>query len=78
VSEFRIGANQPPRGPLKLRLRELREAAGLTQYQLADAVGCHVMTIVRLEKGEGRPNAATLGQLASALGVTPAELVATP
>jgi transcriptional regulator with XRE-family HTH domain len=65
----------PPHGPLKLRVRELREALGLTPAELAARMGCHVMTIRRLELGGGRPNAADLGRLAKALEVEPSELL---
>jgi transcriptional regulator with XRE-family HTH domain len=78
VSEFHFYRTPPAVGPLKLRVRELREAAGLKPGELAAQAGCATSTIVRLESGHGRPNEKDLAKLATALGVTPAELVATP
>jgi DNA-binding XRE family transcriptional regulator len=36
-------------------LREFRENAGLTQQQLADAVGVHVQYISAIERGARKP-----------------------
>jgi transcriptional regulator with XRE-family HTH domain len=74
MSEFTLRGSLPA-GPLKLRVKELREARGLTRADLAARAGCDRMTIARLERGAGRPNAKDLERLASALGVTPEELV---
>jgi transcriptional regulator with XRE-family HTH domain len=60
--------------PLKLRMRVLREARGLTQAQLAERAGCNVVTIIRLERGNGHPNRADLERFAKALSVTLQEL----
>ena len=38
------------------KLREVREAKGLTQKQLADASDIHSNTIAKLERGEQEPN----------------------
>jgi transcriptional regulator with XRE-family HTH domain len=54
------------------RVRELREAAGLSQRDLARAVGTSQPAIVRLELGGGMPRLDTLERVADALG---AELV---
>ncbi len=51
------------------RLRELREAAGLTQVQLAERVGLYSQGVVKLERGEREPAWATVIVLAEALGV---------
>lgn len=59
------GAKQPF-GP---RLRVLREAAGLTQAQLAEGAGLHPQAVVKLERGEREPAWATVLALAEALGV---------
>jgi putative transcriptional regulator len=37
------------------RVRELRRRLGLTQYQLADLLGCHQPTISHWESGHTRP-----------------------
>jgi putative transcriptional regulator len=74
MTELRLGGSLPNR-PLKLRLKEIREAQGLTREELAARVGCSRMTILRLERGDGRPNARDLDKLAKALGVTVKELL---
>jgi transcriptional regulator with XRE-family HTH domain len=55
--------------PFARRLRELREAAGLTQVQLAQAAGLHRQGIAKLEGGERAPAWDTVQKLAAALGV---------
>jgi len=57
------------------RLRALREAAGLSQLQLAAASGLTHEAISRLEVGHKSPNARTVHQLAHALRVTPERFV---
>jgi HTH-type transcriptional regulator / antitoxin HipB len=57
---------------LGLRIRDQREAAGLTQKELADRIGSTQPAIARLEAGGQEPTVATLRRIASALG---AELV---
>jgi transcriptional regulator with XRE-family HTH domain len=53
-----------------LRLRELREAAGLTQQQLADAAGLKLGGLRDIEQGASRaPRWDTVLALANALGV---------
>ena len=52
-----------------VRLRELREAAGLTQSQLADRAGMHLHGITKLEQGDRAPAWATVLALAEALEV---------
>ena len=53
------------------RLRELREAAGLSQQALADAAGMNVWGVAKLEQGKREPGWATVLDLAAALGVAP-------
>jgi excisionase family DNA binding protein len=57
------------------RLRALREAAGLTQLQLAAASGLTHETISRLERGQRAASAETVRQLAQALRVEPDRFV---
>ena len=57
------------------RLRALREAAGLTQLQLAAVSGLTHEAISRLERGQRAASAETVRQLAQALGVTPEQFV---
>lgn len=52
------------------RLRELREAAGLTQQQLAERVGCRWLAVSRWERGEREPGWGQVNALCEALGVS--------
>jgi transcriptional regulator with XRE-family HTH domain len=52
------------------RLRELREAASLSQEALAQRAGMHRFGIAKLERGEREPVWATVRALARALGVS--------
>ena len=61
--------------PLLLRLRELREAAGLTQEQLAEMVGTRQGTISDHERGKAtRIDYDLIERLADALGIQPGDL----
>jgi transcriptional regulator with XRE-family HTH domain len=55
-------------------LRELREAAGLTDTELAAKVGVPAGTVRGWEGGGAAPDARDVGLLALALGVTPKEV----
>lgn len=55
---------------LGARLRELRQAAGLTQAELARRTGIHRPNIARVEAGRHTPSLETLSRLASAIGVS--------
>lgn len=52
------------------RIKTARVAAGLSQQQLADVVGTHVMGISKWERGIALPNSDSLGKLTGALGVS--------
>ena len=54
-----------------VRLKELREAAGLSQQQLAERAGMHLYGIAKLEQGVREPGWVTVLDLAAALGVEP-------
>ncbi|MDP9528493.1 helix-turn-helix domain-containing protein [Pseudomonas protegens] len=56
------------------RLISLRGEKNLTQQQLADAVGITPSQISRYESGQAKPRRTVLFKLATALGVTVAEL----
>jgi transcriptional regulator with XRE-family HTH domain len=55
--------------PFGARLKELREAAGLTQKALAEKVGMALRSISRFETGEREPEWSGVQALAEALGV---------
>lgn len=64
--------------PLQLRVRELREALGLTQGALAQQAGVRRATVSDLETGKSKGiDFATAEQLAKVLGVKPHELFTT-
>jgi transcriptional regulator with XRE-family HTH domain len=58
------------------RIRQLREAAGLTRAELAHRVGLKPATIGFLEDGYFLPRATDIPILAAALGVSAEELIA--
>lgn len=57
-------------------IRELREQKKMTQRQLADILHISDKTVSKWETGRGLPDVAILMELAGALGVTAAELLA--
>jgi DNA-binding XRE family transcriptional regulator len=57
------------------RIRQLREAARMTQGELAATAGIGRVTLVRIENGEQSPRYETLVALARAFGQPVAELV---
>jgi transcriptional regulator with XRE-family HTH domain len=65
-------STQHPLGPA---LRRLREAAGVTQMQLAVQAGVSHDTVVRLERDQGNP---TLDSLRAVLAVLGGRLEITP
>jgi transcriptional regulator with XRE-family HTH domain len=56
------------------KLRRVRQAARLTQRELADRAGVPATTIAKWEGGFHRPYASSLAVLAAALGVPPDSL----
>lgn len=50
-------------------LRQWRQLAGLTQDNLAEAVGVHRTTIVRWEQGKTHPTAEDIAKIEKALAV---------
>lgn len=60
---------------MKNRIKELREAAGLTQSELGDRVGAHWQTIQRLESGSTRLDTDWMERLGGALQVSPLAIV---
>ena len=64
------------RQSLGKRIRAVREAAGMTQSDLATAAGIGRVTEVRIENGEQSPRYETLVAIARALGQPIADLLA--
>ena len=59
---------------MKTRVRELRQAAGLTQQQLADLVRVSSRTIISIEKEQYSPSLMLAYRLALVFGVSLEEL----
>ena len=57
------------------RVRELREARGLSQEELRNAADVHTTAVSRMERGEREPRLTTILRLARGLDVEPGELV---
>jgi transcriptional regulator with XRE-family HTH domain len=58
------------------KLKRLRRGAALTQEQLAERSGVSASSIVAIERGDRpNPHPGTLGKLAKALDVSPADLL---
>ena len=57
------------------KLKVARQAAGMTQGQLAEAIGCRVKDISRWENGHVEPGALTVKKMAQALGCSMDDLV---
>lgn len=76
------GSNSVPRMPpraepqpaLGKAVRQLREAKGLTQEQVAHAADVHPTWVSRLEGGELNPSWGMVGRIAAGLGVSRTEL----
>ncbi len=56
------------------RLREIRKSRGLTQKDVADAIGVHELTIRRYEK-DRKPTVAAVTSMAALFGVNPGYLL---
>ncbi len=59
---------------MKTRVRQCRQAAGLTQQQLADRVGVSVRTILSIEKEQYNPSLMLAYRLARVFDVTVEQL----
>ena len=59
---------------MKTRVRQLRQAAGLTQQQLADLVHVSSRTIISLEKGQYSPSRMLAYRIALVFHTTVEEL----
>ncbi len=56
-------------------LKQLRQAALLTQQELADRIGVPYQRVGEWERGTSTPRPGNQRKLCEALGVTPAELL---
>ncbi len=52
-----------------------RKAAGMTQQQLADALGVAQVSVTRWERGEREPRVSTLKRIAAVLGCDLRDLI---
>ncbi len=68
----------PPKRTLQFRIREWRNARGMTQTQLADAVGCSPAFISMVETGINQPSSEMLVRIAKQLTVSVEQLIAEP
>ena len=59
-----------PRKPFARRLQQLREVAGISQYELAKRSGVSKQAVSNLELGNREPSWETVRRLARALGVS--------
>lgn len=66
-------ANEPS-APPSSRLAALRLKTGMSQQQLADALGTSQSAVARMEKGNGNHTMDVVRAWAKALGVTPNDL----
>lgn len=67
--QFKKGYESAERSyQLAVKIRKLREKAGLTQTELAQRMGSTQPAIARLEAGGGNPNLETLNKIATAIG----------
>lgn len=57
------------------KLRQIRTRRALTQEQVAERANITTTAVARIERNEAEPRMTTLGKLAQALEVDPAELV---
>jgi transcriptional regulator with XRE-family HTH domain len=57
------------------RLKQLRQAAGLSQQEMAERIACGVRNYQRFETGQVNMSLRTLARLSAALGVSPIELL---
>jgi transcriptional regulator with XRE-family HTH domain len=60
---------------VRKRIVALRRQAGFTQEQLCEKARISIDSVTRIETGARRPSLTTLGRIAWALGVAPADLL---
>lgn len=74
----RVNSNLPLRQSFGLRVRQLREAAGLSQEAFADVCGYARSYMSRVERGHGNPSLDAIEVFAAALKVSPQILFEAP
>ena len=57
------------------KLKQARQRAGMTQAQLAEAIGCKQKDVSRWEAGQIEPGVLTVKKMAQALGCSMDDLV---
>ncbi len=62
-------------GVTEMKLRELREQKGVTQKEVAEAIGCTATVYSRYERGEREPDISTLCSLADYFEVSTDTLI---
>ena len=62
-------------GVIEMKLRELREQKGVTQKEVATAIGCTPTVYARYERGEREPDISTLCSLADYFEVSTDTLI---
>ena len=62
-------------GRFAIRLRRLRETAGLTHEQIAKLVGVTITTCYRWESGENAPKPDLIPSISQALGLQTAQIL---
>ena len=70
-----VGGRQGATGFDGARLRALRHRAKLSQRELGERIGADFTVIANYENGRAAPRVDRLGQLALALGASPADLL---
>jgi XRE family transcriptional regulator, regulator of sulfur utilization len=75
---YSLGMPEPVASHLGRNIRQLREARGLTQQQMAKLAEVPRATWANLESGAANPTLSVLHRVAEAFQVTLEELVATP
>jgi len=61
-----------------MRLKEIRESRGMTQQQVADALGIHLTNYNKLENGGTEMKLSRLDEIARILHCDPVELISNP
>ena len=62
-------------GVTEMKFRELREQKGVTQKEVADAIGCTATVFSRYERGEREPDISMLCSLADYFEVSTDTLI---